>query len=129
MVSTVNKITALAAALIAASFTAFPAQAQYSVMKEQPAIGELHAKEVQLEAKLINAYQLGLIDPMELANMRRDLDAIRVKEESYRMRPSGLTTGGYDRIADRLAWFESNLNAHCSDKGDVIVATPVIEYR
>jgi len=128
MVLKQNKLTALAVAVIAASSVAFPARAQYSVMKEQPAVGDLHAKEAQLEAEMASAYQLGLIDPLELANMRRDLDAIRVKEESYRMRPDGLTSGGYARIADRLTMFEANLQRHCSDKG-VVVATPIIEYR
>jgi hypothetical protein len=123
------KLTAVTVALIAASCAAFPANAQYSVMKEQPAVGDLHAKEAQLEAELASAYKLGLIDPLELANMRRDLDAIRVKEESYRMSTSGLTSGGYAHIADRLALFEGNLQKHCSDKGARVVAMPVIEYR
>jgi hypothetical protein len=129
MVSKQIKLTAVTAALIAASSVAFPANAQYSVMKEQPAVGDLHVKEAQLEAEMASAYQLGLIDPMELANMRRDLDAIRVKEESYRMGSSGLTSGGSARIADRLGMFEGNLQRHCSDKGGRVVAMPVIEYR
>jgi len=58
--------------------------------------------------------------------MHRDLDSIRVKEDSYRMR--GFTSGGYDRIADRLARFEMDLNARCGEKSPVI-AVPVIQYR
>lgn len=111
---------------LAAAFFATPSFAQHSLLYEQPNVGDLHAKEAMLESKLTSAYNLGLIDPLELANMHRDLDAIRVKEDSYRMR--GFSSGGYDSIASRLARFEADLNGRCGEKSNVI-AVPVIEYR
>lgn len=106
-----------------------PAHAEYSVFNGQPIAGPLHIKEAQLQQQLNNDYQLGLIDPYELANMGRDLDGIRVKEEAYRMRTRGLTSGGYNRIALKLAQFQGRLNHHCADKVTSVVVVPVVPVR
>jgi len=58
----------------------------------------------------------GLIDPFELANLTRDLDAIRVKEESYRMRKHGMSDGEFDRVARKLDAFQTDLDRRGAEK-------------
>ncbi|HEY9714513.1 MAG TPA: hypothetical protein V6C72_13690 [Chroococcales cyanobacterium] len=118
---------AATASLLGLCTISLPAFAQYSLFYEQPNVGALHVKEAELDTKLTRAYKLGLIDPLELANMRRDLDAIRVKEESYRMNNNGLTSGGAEHIADRLDQFEQRLTNHSVKQN--VIAVPVIEMK
>jgi hypothetical protein len=103
-----------------------PAFAQHSLLFEQPNVGDLHVKEAELESRLNIAYNNGLIDPLELANMHRDLDAIRVKEDMCRMK--GLTSGGYRDIKASLFRFQRDLDRRCGEKSNV-VALPVVEIR
>jgi hypothetical protein len=110
------KVLTVSLSLVAvATFTMPAAHAEYS-MEDQPSVGVLHEKEAQLQAQLNRDYELGLIDPYELSNMSRDLDAIRCREEAFRMSTRGMTQRSFDRIATELAKFESNLLHHC-DKG------------
>lgn len=109
-------------AVIAASSTAL---AQSTLEPGQPVVGKLHVVEANLEAQLSHDYDAGLIDPLELANMRRDLDAIKVKEEKYRMRKHGMSDEKQEKVADLLAEFQSRLLDKVSDKGHVATATYV----
>lgn len=121
----IGKISTLAAVIsLIAGFTA-PARAQHSVEPGQPIVGGIHVREVMLENALTSNYLSGIIDPLELANMRRDLDGIKVKEESYRMRASGMTPTAEARIHDKLDLFESRLMQKVADKGRIATATYV----
>lgn len=121
-----RKVTAnvlsLAALLIASSGAAF---SQSSLEPGQPVVGTLHVIESNLDSQLTHDYNAGLIDPLELANMRRDLDAIKVREEKYRMRTHGLSDENEQKIADLLTEFQSRLLNKVSDKGRVATATYV----
>src|SRR5581483_8308001 len=111
--------------LAIAAILAFGATPAFAQSYEQTSVGTLHAKEAILDGRLTSAYNTGLIDSFELANMRRDLDAIRVKEDAYRMSNNGLTSGGYERIANRLDDFEARLMRHGTK--EAVIAVPVIE--
>lgn len=119
-----NKKSAMSATMLAVaavvSFT-LPSRAQYA-LDEQPVVGQLHAKEAQLEAQLNRDYQLGVIDPFELANLGRDLDAIRVKEESYRMSRKGMTAHAFGKIFNDLEAFQANLDNRANEKSVIGVA-------
>ncbi len=121
-----RKVTAnvlsLAALLIASSGAAF---SQSSLEPGQPVVGSLHVIESNLDRQLTHDYNAGLIDPLELANMRRDLDAIKVREEKYRMRTHGLSDENEQKIADLLTEFQSRLLDKVSEKGRVATATYV----
>ena len=98
------------------------AQAQYSIQGEQPPMGELHVKESRLSKQLTKDYQLGLIDPFELSNMTRDLDAIRCREEAFRMRKQGMTPKAMTKIAKDLDSFQADLNRRCNERQSYTVA-------
>lgn len=118
------KTTTISLAVIALAAVTMPAaNAEYS-LDEQPNVGVLHEKEAQLQAQLNRDYELGLIDPYELSNMTRDLDAIRCKEEAFRMSTHGMTMKSFNRIATKLAQFESNLYHH-SDKGNAVISSNI----
>lgn len=114
------KQLALFLAIASTVCVTLPAQAQYSIVGEQPAVGGLHVKEAHLLAQLNRDYQLGLVDPFELANMTRDLDAIRVREEAFRMRKQGMTPRAMEKIAKDLASFQADLNNRTNEKAMTI---------
>ena len=101
---------------------ALPSQAEYAIVGEQPAVGSLHTKEAELLSRLNHDYELGLIDPYELANLTRDLDSIRVKEEALRMRKQGMTPKASAKIEKALAAFEANLDERAAQNGPTTVA-------
>jgi len=100
-------------AIIASAAFSLPSQAQYSITGEQPAVGNLHQQELHLLQQLNNSYAQGLIDPFELANRTRDLDAIRVHEEGLRMSKHGMNQKGMQKIAAQLNAFQSDLDYRC----------------
>lgn len=114
MCSIKQVIAAILGTSAASIIMAKPAEAQYSIVGEQPAVGPLHLKEAQLLKQLNKDYQLGLIDPFELANMTRDLDAIRVREEAYRMGKQGMTVRAAEKISKKLAGFQADLDRRSS---------------
>jgi hypothetical protein len=114
--------SAVISLIIGSTGTAF---CQSSLEPGQPVVGGLHVVESNLDAQLTHDYNAGLIDPLELANMRRDLDAIKVKEEKYRMRTHGITDEDEQRISDLLTEFQGRLLAKVSEKGHVATATYV----
>ncbi|HEY9772218.1 MAG TPA: hypothetical protein V6C81_00255 [Planktothrix sp.] len=107
-----NKIVAVVITLATAGLIGLPANAQYS-LREQPVVGSLHEMEASLTAQLNNDYNAGLIDPFQLSKMTRDLDAIRCREEAFRMRTKGMTPTDEMRIAGKLNMFQANLNEAC----------------
>ncbi len=121
-----KQLIALTALLTAISGLSLPAMAQHSIEPGQPIVGSIHVREAVLDSQLTNDFNAGLIDPLELANMRRDLDAIKCKEESYRMRSQGLTTSAEARIAARLDVFQDALMAKEAGKGAIASATYTI---
>ena len=68
-----KQIIALTALLTAISAVSLPAMAQHSIEPGQPIVGSIHVREAVLESQLTNDFNAGLINPLELANMRRDL--------------------------------------------------------
>jgi hypothetical protein len=113
------------AAIVLTMANSTPTFAQQTLEPGQPVVGHLHVVEANLEAQLNHDYNAGIIDPLELANMQRDLDAIKVKEESYRMRSHGMSSECAQRISDRLESFQDRLLAKVSEKGHVATATYV----
>jgi hypothetical protein len=120
---TLKHISQLTLAIGSCVVLTTPALAQYSIKGEQPAVGQLHQQEAQLQAQLDDSYVRGLIDSFELANLTRDLDAIRVKEEDFRMRAQGMSPKAFARVEKRLNAFQSNLNYRCAEKATISVAT------
>lgn len=114
--------SAVISLIIGSTGTAF---CQSSLEPGQPVVGGLHVVESNLDAQLTHDYNAGLIDPLELANMRRDLDAIKVREEKYRMRTHGMTDENEQKISDLLTDFQGRLLAKVSEKGHVATATYV----
>jgi hypothetical protein len=111
----INKnLMAMMIATAASTAFSLPSLAQYSIIGEQPAVGTLHQTELHLQRQLDKDYQLGLIDPFELSNRTRDLDAIRVHEEALRMSKHGLTAKGAEKIAAKLAAFQTDLDARAA---------------
>lgn len=123
-----NTLLTVTAAIVASFSINLPVSAQSSLEPNQPVVGNLHVVEANLEAQLKHDYNAGLIDPLELANMQRDLDVIKVKEEAFRMRKQGMTDEAEQKIADRLSEFQSRLLSKVADKGHVASATYVEMY-
>lgn len=117
--------TLAAVAVLATSVTVGAVLAQSTNEPGQPVVGSLHVIEANLDAQLTHDYNAGLIDPLELANMRRDLDAIKVKEEKYRMQSDGLSSDDAQKIADKLTLFQERLLDKVGEKGRVATATYV----
>lgn len=105
-----NKFTSAVTPIIAATFIiAVPAMAQvpFTCQKE---VGLVHQKEACLAGQVQRAFNKGLIDPFELAQMQRDLDGIRTEDDYYRID----TTNGRRAapVLKKLDQMEANLIAH-----------------
>jgi len=120
-----NKVVAVVITLATAGLVCLPANAQYSIVGEQPVAGPLHEMEASLNAQLNNDYRLGLIDPFQLSKMTRDLDAIRCREEAMRMRAQGMTPKAEARIARQLNIFQTGLDQACRINGGTNVRVAI----
>jgi hypothetical protein len=110
-----NKLMTIAMSFGALLLFDIPAQAQYS-LNEQPVVGPIHAEEARLQMQLNDSFQRGLIDSLELANLTRNLDAIRCHEEKFRMSTHGMTPKKQARIEKQLCAFSADLNKRCNEK-------------
>jgi hypothetical protein len=108
-----QKVIPTLLAIIASAAFCLPSQAQYSITGEQPVVGSLHQQELHLKEQLNNSYAQGLIDPFELANRTRDLDAIRVHEDALRIRKQRMTANAMQKIVAQLNAFQSDLDYRC----------------
>ncbi|HEY9712743.1 MAG TPA: hypothetical protein V6C72_04700 [Chroococcales cyanobacterium] len=98
------------------SLIALPAFATYP-NETQPALGSIKAQELNLDKRLTADFNKGLIDSMELAQMRRDLDGIRNHEEYQRTdRLGGLPTGAEKNTIKKLRMFSARLDMHEADR-------------
>ena len=95
-----------------------PVMAQSQISSNQPVCGQLHARECNLQSKLKNDYEAGRIDSTELASFQRDLDGIMVKENNYKSRNDGLTSGGRDHLLGRIDVLEAKLDRHARKSMD-----------
>ncbi|MBK9773348.1 MAG: hypothetical protein IPP57_21450 [Candidatus Obscuribacter sp.] len=116
MVNRIYKASGLALSLVMVLLV--PASAQTQIDNNQPVKGVLHTREALLQLKLNGAYRAGLIDSNELAAFQRDFDGILAKEEDYKTRPSGMTSGGKQDIEKRLYLFEERLARHANKSGE-----------
>lgn len=119
--NTKTTLPSIALAVAAVAAFALPSNAEYA-LDEQPVVGSLHTMEAHLEKQLNRDYQMGVIDPYELANLGRDLDAIRVKEEKYRMSKKGMTPHAFGKIFNDLQSFQTNLENRTNEKSVIGVA-------
>ena len=100
--------------------------AEHSIQPGQPIVGSIHVREAVLESQLTNDFNAGLIDPLELPPCGEISDAIKCKEENYRMRSQGLTATAEAKIAARLDVFQDTLMAKEAGKGAIASATYTI---
>jgi len=112
-------LVAFVAATAVHTSSAWPVIAQPDLGLGRSVAGETHIKEAGLEAQLTHNFHAGLLDPLELANMRRDLDAIRVKEEAYCMSKNGLEPGDEAKILAKLDAFQSRLDQRTAERRSV----------
>jgi len=122
-----NKLLKGAAlALLCASVTGIQsANAQGYALSFQRPLGPVKTKMVNLENRLFCDFNIGLIDPLEYATLTRDLDGIRVHEEQLRQ-DSGLHLTTERHLMNRLAFFDSVINAHEADKVSSVATRQVI---
>lgn len=96
-----------------------PAQARFDYDNWQPVKGQIHRQEDRLEKQLNKDYNKGLIDTNELAQLRRDLDGIKVQEDEFRMDHNGLGANDVKCIDKKLNQFQQDLNRAVADKIDL----------
>lgn len=109
-------ITSLTLALGAVIIYGLPAQARFDYDNWQPVKGRIHMQENRLEKSLNCAYNKGMIDSLELAQLRRDLDGIKAQEDEYRMDHNGLSAKDMKSITSKLNQFQQDLNREEADK-------------
>lgn len=109
-------ITSLTLALGAIVICGLPAQARFDYDNWQPVKGRIHTQENRLEKSLNCAYNRGMIDSLELAQLRRDLDGIKAQEDEYRMDHNGLSAKDMKSITSKLNQFQQDLNREEADK-------------
>jgi hypothetical protein len=109
-------VTATLTLAFAAVLIGLPAQARFDYDNWQPVRGQIHHQENRLEQKLNQAYNKGLIDTNELAQMRRDLDGIKAQEDEFRTDHNGLGQNDVACMEHKLNEFQQDLNRAESDK-------------
>lgn len=109
-------ITSLTVALGAVLVYGLPAQARFDYDNWQPVKGQIHKQENRLEKSLNCAYNKGMIDSLELAQFRRDLDGIKAQEDEYRMDHNGLSAKDMKSLTAKLNQFQQDLNREEADK-------------
>lgn len=105
---------AAAVALVCSSLSQ-PAKAQFSWTYWQITTDPVHCEENALERRMIEGYLGGALDPIELAELRRDLDGVKDREEVYRM-SQGLDCKEQKRLLYALNDLKCILEAHMGDK-------------
>ncbi len=113
---TKTRATSLTVALGTILICGLPAQARFDYDNWQPVKGPIHQTENRLEQKLNRAYNRGMIDSNELAQMRRDLDGIKAQEDEFRCDHNGLGAKDMQCIANKLNQFQQDLNRAEADK-------------
>lgn len=109
-------LTSLTAVFGAILICGLPAQARFDYDNWQPVKGQIHRQEDRLEKQLNGAYDKGMIDTMELAQMRRDLDGIKVQEDEFRVDHNGLGQKDVCCLKHKLNQFQQDLNRAEADK-------------
>jgi len=109
-------LTSLTLAFGAVLIYGLPAQARFDYDNWQPVKGQIHKQENRLEKSLNSAYDKGMIDSLELAELRRDLDGIKAQEDEYRMDHNGLGANDVKSLKTKLNQFQQDLNREESDK-------------
>jgi hypothetical protein len=109
-------ITGLTLAFGAVLICGLPAQARFDYDNWQPVKGQIHHQENRLEQQLNRAYNQGMIDSNELAQMRRDLDGIKTQEDEFRCDHNGLGQKDVQCIDQKLNQFQQDLNRAEADK-------------
>lgn len=109
-------ITSLTLAFGTFFIVGMPAQARFDYDNWQPVKGQIHRQENKLEEKLNRDYDRGIIDCMELAQMRRDLDGIKVQEDEFRVDHNGLGKHDVCCLKSKLNEFQQDLNRAEADK-------------
>ena len=93
-----------------------PCFAQSEITENQPVVGDINARQTQLQAKLKSDYDGGLIDSDQLSKFQRDLDGIAVQEDDLKSRDSGLTEAGKKEIMKKLDVFEASLDKQAKSR-------------
>ncbi|HEY9773822.1 MAG TPA: hypothetical protein V6C81_08430 [Planktothrix sp.] len=88
---------------------AAPAFAQNQLTNGEPIVGSLHTREANLQTCMNMAFESGQIDSTQLAQYQRDLDGVLAKENDFKGRNDGLTTGGCKNLNKRLDVLEASL--------------------
>lgn len=109
-------LTSLTLAFGAVLIYGLPAQARFDYDNWQPVKGQIHKQENRLEKSLNAAYDKGMIDSLELAQLRRDLDGIKAQEDEYRMDHNGLGANDVKSLKAKLNQFQQDLNREQADK-------------
>jgi len=115
-------ITSLTLAFGAVLIFGLPAQARFDYDNWQPVKGQIHTQEDRLEKAINKDYNKGMIDSLELAQLRRDLDGIKAQEDEFRMDHEGLGVKDVKCIKAKLNQFQQDLNREVADKCDMCAA-------
>jgi hypothetical protein len=109
-----RSITAALVALFASSMCQ-KANAQLPWEYWQVPTDPVNCAEQKLEKRLLEGYLGGALSPIELAQLRSDLDWFKDRENVARL-SEGLTCNETAKLLDRLELLRFNIESHMGDK-------------
>lgn len=87
-----------------------PGFCQSEITNNQPVKGVLNKDAERIQQKLKDAFNKGLIDADQNAELQRDLDGILTREDDLKSRGNGMNDAGKKDIAKQFAQFEARLD-------------------
>ena len=120
---TMYKKVVLPAAVLWLALSSAPANAQFSWTNWQVPVGPVRIKENDIEKQLFQGYLSGLISSQEFADLKKDLDGIRVQEERYRADNFGICPWAEKHLMAKLDFFKMVIDSHFAANQSVAAVT------